>query len=90
MTGCADKTIDLSLARNIRMGGSRQLRFRIDAFNAFNVAIINARNTTVTYNNPVDKAIQTTAVQRGWLLEHGAVDAQDRRFRRGHGRAEHA
>jgi hypothetical protein len=58
MQGCADKTIDLSLARTIRMGGSRQLQFRVDAFNAFNVAIINARQTTITYNNPVDKVIQ--------------------------------
>ena len=43
MSNCADKTVDLSLARTIRLGGSRQLQFRVDAFNAFNVAIINAR-----------------------------------------------
>ncbi len=56
--GCADKTVDLSLARTIRLGGSRQLQFRVDAFNAFNVAIINARSTTITYNDPVNRVVQ--------------------------------
>jgi len=57
MSNCANKTVDLSLARTIRLGGSRQLQFRVDAFNAFNVAVINARNTTIQYNNPVNKTI---------------------------------
>ncbi len=51
LVGCADKTVDLSLARTIRLGGSRNLEFRFDAFNAFNVAIINARSTTITYDD---------------------------------------
>jgi hypothetical protein len=55
LIGCPDKTVDLSLARTIRLGGSRQLQFRIDAFNAFNVAVINNRNTTLTYDNPLSK-----------------------------------
>jgi hypothetical protein len=58
MSNCADKTVDLSLARTIRLGGSRQLQFRVDAFNAFNVAVINGRNTTIQYNNPIDKVVQ--------------------------------
>jgi hypothetical protein len=58
MIGCPDKTVDLSLARTIRLGGSRNLQFRLDAFNAFNVAIINARSTTITYDNPVSRVVQ--------------------------------
>jgi hypothetical protein len=58
LVGCPDKTVDLSLARTIRLGGSRQLQFRLDAFNAFNVAVINARNTTLTLNNPIDQVPQ--------------------------------
>ena len=58
LVGCADKTVDLSLARTIRLGGSRNLEFRFDAFNAFNVAIINARSTTITYDNPVSRVVQ--------------------------------
>jgi hypothetical protein len=57
MAGCPDKTVDLSILRSIRVGGSRQLQFRLDVFNAFNVAIINARQTQLQYNNPVDKTI---------------------------------
>ena len=57
MGNCADKTVDLSLARTIRLGGSRQLQFRIDAFNAFNVAIINNRQGQIQFDNPVSKNI---------------------------------
>ena len=28
------------------------MQFRLDLFNAFNSAVINARNTTIQYNNP--------------------------------------
>ena len=43
----------LAIARNIRVGGgSRQVQFRVDLFNAFNAVVINARNTTIQYNNP--------------------------------------
>lgn len=34
------------------MGGSRQVQFRLDLFNACNTVVINARNTTIQYNNP--------------------------------------
>ena len=45
---------DLSIARNVRIGGSRQLQFRLDIFNAFNAIVINARNTTLTLSSPAD------------------------------------
>jgi hypothetical protein len=60
MVGCPDKTVDLSINRSIRLGGSRQLQFRVDAFNAFNTVVINGRQTTLQYNNPVDKVIQNS------------------------------
>jgi hypothetical protein len=50
LNGCWDKTTDLAIARNIRVGGSRQVQFRLDLFNAFNSVVINARNTTIQYN----------------------------------------
>ena len=34
------------------VGGSREVQFRLDIFNAFNAVVINARNTTIQYNNP--------------------------------------
>jgi Carboxypeptidase regulatory-like domain len=49
MRGCADHTLDLALARNIRLGGGRQVQFRLEALNVFNTVVINARNSTVQY-----------------------------------------
>jgi hypothetical protein len=69
MTGCPDHTVDLSLMRAIRLGGSRQLQFRLDAFNAFNTVIINGRQTQITYNNPVDKVITNSQT-----LPDGSID----------------
>ena len=51
LNGCWDKTTDLSIARNVRLGGARQVQFRIDLFNAFNSVVINARNTGIQYNS---------------------------------------
>src|SRR5262249_19218262 len=33
LSGCADHTMDLSVTRNISVGGSRRLQFRLDMFN---------------------------------------------------------
>jgi hypothetical protein len=55
--GCADKRIDLSIMRAIRFGGNRRLEFRLDMFNAFNAVVINARNTTATFNNPTSMTL---------------------------------
>jgi hypothetical protein len=54
LKGCFSGTLDLSIARNIRMGGSRVLQIRVDMFNAPNTAQITARNTTMQLNNPTD------------------------------------
>ena len=54
MHGCFDKTVDLALARNFRLGGSRNLQVRLEAFNAFNAVIFNARNTTLQVTSPVN------------------------------------
>ena len=66
---CPDKTVDLALARNIRLGGARQLQFRVDAYNAFNVVVINNRNTTVQYRSPTDLTILNSQ-----YLADGSVD----------------
>jgi hypothetical protein len=57
LSPCPDKTIDLSPARNIKVGGGRQLQFRLDAYNAFNVVVINNRVTQVQYTSPTDLTI---------------------------------
>jgi len=67
--GCPDKTVDLSILRSIRMGGSRQLQFRLDVFNAFNVVVINDRQRNITYNNPTALVIQNSQT-----LADGSLD----------------
>ena len=47
MRGCPDKTFDFAIARNINLGGNRQLQLRAELYNAFNAVIITGRNTTM-------------------------------------------
>jgi hypothetical protein len=55
--GCPDHTVDLAIARNIKMGGNRNIQFRLDIFNAFNTVIYNNRNRDVIYRSPTDQTI---------------------------------
>ncbi|HJZ78093.1 MAG TPA: hypothetical protein VKE51_40480, partial [Vicinamibacterales bacterium] len=52
LRSCPDRTVDLALMREIRIGGDRRLEFRLDVFNAFNTVVINAQQTQVQYNSP--------------------------------------
>lgn len=70
LNGCWDKTVDLAIARNVRVGGSRQLQFRLDLFNAFNAVVINARATTIQYNNPS----AATTITNNQFLADGNVN----------------
>ena len=54
LTGCWDHTLDLSLSRTIRVGGSRQVQIRLDGFNVLNTVVFSARSTGLQYNNPAD------------------------------------
>lgn len=56
--GCGTSIWDLSLARNIRLGGRRSFQFRAEVYNAFNSFFVTGRNTGVTYNNPTNQVIQ--------------------------------
>jgi hypothetical protein len=57
LRGCADKRVDLSLSRDVRIGGNRELVFRLDAFNVFNYAFITNRNNTIQYDNPISQNV---------------------------------
>ena len=57
LSSCPDKTVDLALARNVRLGGAKQLQFRLDAYNAFNVVVINNRVTQIQYRSPTDLTV---------------------------------
>ena len=54
MKSCFSSVLDLSIARNIRLGGNKQIQLRVDMFNAPNAAIITGRNATVSFSSPSD------------------------------------
>ena len=54
LRGCFQSALDLTIARNIRMGGARNLQLRVDMFNAPNQAIPLTRNSSMTLASPAD------------------------------------
>ena len=56
LNGCADHTVDLAVSRTIRLGGRRDLQFRLDVFNAFNALVFNARQTQIQWTSPDNQA----------------------------------
>ena len=59
LRGCFSSVLDLAIARNIRLGGSRNIQFRVDMFNLPNSAIITGRNTTMNLSSPSDPVTAT-------------------------------
>jgi hypothetical protein len=55
--GCMNKTIDMAIGKNIRLGGVKTLQFRLDVYNFFNTVVINDRVTNVIYRSPTDQTI---------------------------------
>jgi hypothetical protein len=60
--GCFASAFDLSIARNIRLGGGKNLQIRADLFNAPNAAGITNRNTTLVLSNPNDPVTNVAPV----------------------------
>ncbi len=54
LRGCVNNAVDTAIARNIKIGGGRQIQFRLDLFNAFNMSAVTGRNTTVSLTSPTD------------------------------------
>jgi Carboxypeptidase regulatory-like domain/TonB-dependent Receptor Plug Domain len=67
--GCPDHTVDLAIARNIRLGGSKMFQFRLDIFNAFNTVIYNNRQNNVIFRSPTDLTIVNSQ-----FLPDGSID----------------
>jgi hypothetical protein len=69
MVGCPDHTLDLAIARNIRIGGSRNVQLRVDLFNALNTVVYNGRVTTLQLNSPSDQTVRNSQ-----YLSDGTLD----------------
>jgi hypothetical protein len=65
LIGCPNKTVDLALARNIRLGGSRQVQLRLDAFNAFNTVVYSGRQSRVDYVSPTNQTLRNSQLKDG-------------------------
>jgi hypothetical protein len=59
LKGCFQSALDLSIARNIRLGGGRMIQLRVDMFNAPNEARITGRNTSISLTSPNDPVTAT-------------------------------
>jgi hypothetical protein len=57
LRGCMDKTVDMALAKNIRLPGQKNIQFRADFFNLFNWYNITGRNSSVTYVSPTNLTV---------------------------------
>jgi len=58
LTGCSDHTMDLAIARIVKLGGNRSAQFRFDLFNVFNSVVLSNRQAQLQLTNPVDQAIR--------------------------------
>jgi hypothetical protein len=69
LSGCADHTLDLAIARNIPLGGNRRAQIRADLFNALNTVVYNARQAQLQLNSPTDQTVRNPQ-----YLANGSVD----------------
>jgi hypothetical protein len=51
LRGCPFKKLDLAIARNIRVGGTKQFQFRLEAYNVLDTVIFNTVNNTGQYQS---------------------------------------
>ena len=58
LTGCPSAIFDLSLVREVRLGGGRTVSFRVEAFNLFDTVVFTGRNTTLALNSPTNPTMR--------------------------------
>ena len=69
LKGCGNRTLDLAIARTIRLGGGRNVQLRADVFNAPNAVMINGRQTQIQFNSPADLTVRNSQ-----FLPDGTLD----------------
>jgi hypothetical protein len=70
LTGCPDRTTDLAIQRNIKLGGQREVQVRLDVFNAFNTVVYNARQAQIQWTSPDNQ----TTVLNNQITADGQVN----------------
>jgi hypothetical protein len=69
LVGCPNHTLDLTIARAIKLGGDRQIELRVDAFNALDTVVYSSRVTQLQLNSPTDQTIRNSQ-----FLDDGSVN----------------
>ena len=80
MRGCAQRDLDLSLARTIRLGGGRSVQLRADAFNAFNIVNFNGRQGQIQYVSPTDRTVRNSQFNADGTLNQARLIPQNAGF----------
>jgi hypothetical protein len=80
LRGCTQRDLDISLARNIRLGGGRSVQLRMDAFNAFNIVTFNGRQTQVQYNSPTDQTVRNSQFNTDGSLNESRLTPRNAGF----------
>jgi hypothetical protein len=75
LRSCFSNVLDLAIARNFRLYGSRAIQLRADLFNAPNLAGITGRNTTMNLPSPSDP---TTITNLPFDANGQLIDARSR------------
>ncbi|HEX6463556.1 MAG TPA: hypothetical protein VFZ98_03860, partial [Vicinamibacterales bacterium] len=69
LRNCPDHTVDMALAKSIRLPGQKNVLLRADIFNVLNSYIINSRQTNMNFNNPAGMTLLNSET-----LADGSVD----------------
>ena len=80
LTGCFENFMDLAIARNFPLGGSRNLQFRIDLFNAFNAVVYNAFAAQLQLNSPTDQTVRNPQFNADGTLVQTRLTPQNAGF----------
>ena len=80
LKGCASNIVDLTLARNFRLGGGRTFQIRVDAFNAFDTVVFNARSTTLSLNSPTNPTMRASQYLADGTPDPARLRPQDAGF----------
>jgi hypothetical protein len=80
LVGCPDKTVDLAIARNFRLGSTRAAQIRFDIFNAFNTVVYNARQTQLQLTNPTDQVIRNAQLNADGSVNQARLRPRDAGF----------
>ena len=80
MTGCWGNTWDLAIARNFRMGGSRNLQVRLEMFNAFDTVVYTSRQTQLQLVSPTDPRIRNAQYNEDGSLNQSRLQPRNAGF----------